>query len=241
MQAAWDRINHPHGIVTRGLRRVSQTALGTYAAYIGHGLRHRDLLRTRVSSALRMQPLPGDDLVVHPDWTTDFGIDIAAAREQVWPWIVQIGYGRAGWYAWFPLDNNGTPSADTIVPELQGLAEDDIIPDGPRAADGYGVWRVRTLTPPSAMVLESRRNPVTGREIGDAEDASYIHITWVFTLAELGPRRSRLHVRVRGQLHGKAWAAPIARAARLLFGLGDNVMENTMLQGIRDRAERVRH
>ena len=40
------------------------------------------------------------------------------------------------------------------------------------------------------------------------------------------------HVRVRAQLHGRAWIVPVARGARFLFGLGDNVMENTMLAGI---------
>ena len=239
METAWQRINHPRGFVTRGLRRASQTAVGTYAAYVVRGLLRPDLMRPGVTNAERAQLLPGDDLVPDPSWVTDFAIDIAASRDEVWPWLVQIGYGRAGWYTWFPLDNNGVPSADAIVPALQSLAVGDIIPDGPRARDGFGVWYVRTLDRPCAMVLESRRNPVSGREIdGDVDRASScMHITWVFALTSFGTHRCRLHVRVRARLHGKAWALPVARAARLLFGVGDNVMENTMLEGIRTRAE----
>jgi len=236
----WERINHPIGPVTRGLRRASQTALGTYAAYLLHGVRHPALLRPGVTAAERAGHLAGDDLVPDPSWRTDFAIDIDAPPERVWPWIVQIGYGRAGWYTWFPLDNNGEPSADDIVDELQALEVDDVIPDGPRAPEGYGVWFVRLLDRSRAMVLESRRNPISGREMAPREQAthSFIHISWAFVLVPTAPGRCRLRVRVRAQLHGRAWIVPVARGARFLFGLGDNVMENTMLAGIRDRAER---
>lgn len=141
----WDLINHPRGPVTRSLRRASQTALGTYAAYILHGLRHPALLLPGVTAPERAAPLPGDELVPDPSWVTDFAVDIEAAPGEVWPWLVQIGYGRAGWYTWFPLDNNGLPSADDIIAELQTLAVGDVIPDGPRAAEGYGKWFVRRL------------------------------------------------------------------------------------------------
>jgi len=128
------------------------------------------------------------------------------------------------------------------VPELQNLAVDDIIPDGPRAADGFGVWRVRELSPPHAMVLESRRTPLRNRELPADPTGSAIslHVSWTFALAEMATRRSRLHVRVRARFDGKPWLGPIARAARVLFSLGEAVMEHTMLEGIRERAERRR-
>lgn len=233
----WDRIIHPTGVVTTQLRRASQTALGTYAAYVAHGLLHPALLRPDLTPAERVAPLPGDELVVQPSWITNFAIDIDASPEEVWPWLVQIGYGRAGWYTWFPLDNDGKPSADTIIAAYQALRVGDIVPDGPRAAEGFGQWHVRTLDRPRTMVLESRRNPIDGREVPEGATDSYIHTTWVFALRPTASG-SRLQVRVRARLYSGAWSRPAVRAARILFGLGDNVMENTMLAGIRDRAER---
>ncbi len=239
---AWERVRHPRGPVTRVLRRAGLSALGTYGAYLVYGVRHPALLRSAATQAERDEALPGDDIVTAPSWVTDFATDVAAPPADVWPWLAQMGYGRAGWYTWFPLDNGGVPSADVIVPALQEVRVGDYFPDGARAVDGFGQWRVETLDPPHALVLHSRRDVVNGYEIppGDEPWHSFLDCTWVFVLSEPRPDATRLHVRVRAELRGKAWIAPVARAARVLFGLGDNVMENTLLRGIRERAERVR-
>jgi hypothetical protein len=243
MEAAsslWERVRNPRGPVGRLVKRAGLSAVGTYTAYLVHGLRHPDLLRPAIAPVERTDELPGDDLVARPDWTTNFAVDIAAAPQEVWPWLLQIGYGRAGWYTWFPLDNGGTPSAEVIVRALQDLKVGDVVPDGARSASGFGLWRVHSLVPARALVLYSRRNPVTGHEVspGREDGESFIDCSWVFVLSETAPGRTRLRVRVRAQFRGKAWIAPVMRGARLLFGLGDNVMENTMLAGIRERAER---
>jgi hypothetical protein len=236
MHPGWERVVHPRGALGRAARRAGQTAVGTYTAYLVHGLRHPGLLRSTASPAERQEPFPGDEIVPAPDWVTNFAIDIAAAPAQVWPWIVQIGYGRAGWYTWFPLDNGGVPSADAVVPDLQGLRVGDVVPDGPRAAEGFGVWRVLRLDPPCSLVLHSRRNPFDGREVPGG-DGSFVDCTWVFALAET-TTGTRLRVRVRAKVHGRRWNSVAAQSARLLFGLGDSVMENSMLAGIRDRCQR---
>ena len=54
-------------------------------------------------------------------------IEVDAAPEDVWPWLVQMGYGRAGWYSYDQMDQKGR-SADEIVPEWQGLAVGDTMP-----------------------------------------------------------------------------------------------------------------
>ena len=56
---------------------------------------------------------------------------LAAPPERVWPWLVQMGGGRGGWYSWDWLDNNAQPSTDRIVPEWQSL-------EVGRAAQGPG-------------------------------------------------------------------------------------------------------
>jgi hypothetical protein len=79
--------------------------------------------------------LPGDAIIPSPKVQTDHAITIDAPPSGVWPWIVQMGWGRAGWYTarWvdrllFPA--NG-PSADAVVPELQDVHVGTFIPDGP--------------------------------------------------------------------------------------------------------------
>lgn len=66
-------------------------------------------------------PMPGDELIEMPIFNVTHAITIQARPEEFWPWIVQIGYGRAGFYSYDLLDNLGKPSADRIIPELQNI------------------------------------------------------------------------------------------------------------------------
>ena len=59
--------------------------------------------------------MPGDELLGEASSTTR-GVTIAAAPIEVWPWLLQIGYGKAGWYSYDWIDNDGRPSADRIMP-----------------------------------------------------------------------------------------------------------------------------
>lgn len=75
------------------------------------------------------------------DYVATRAITIHAGPGQVWPWLVQIGSGRAGWYSYDCLDNAGVPSAAQIIPELQQLAADDLVPMV--AGEDIGVWVTR--------------------------------------------------------------------------------------------------
>jgi hypothetical protein len=55
--------------------------------------------------------LPGDDLVARPTFNATRAITIAAPPERIWPWLVQTGLTRAGWYSYDLLDNLGRQSA----------------------------------------------------------------------------------------------------------------------------------
>ena len=82
------------------------------------------------TAAERRAPMPGDELVPGGVVATH-AITIGAPPAAVWPWLVQMGCDRAGWYAVDRLDNGGRRSADAIVPELQGLAAGDRVPGWP--------------------------------------------------------------------------------------------------------------
>jgi hypothetical protein len=71
--------------------------------------------------------MPGDELLRGARFRATRAITIAAPPERVWPWIVQIGFRRAGFYSYDLFDNLGRPSADRIVPELQDIQIGDWI------------------------------------------------------------------------------------------------------------------
>ena len=63
-------------------------------------------------------PMQGDELIEKPTFNITRAITIHARPEEVWPWIVQIGYGRAGFYSYDLLDNLGKPSATALSPNF---------------------------------------------------------------------------------------------------------------------------
>lgn len=129
----------------------------------------------------RAAALPGDDIVPDPDVVTNHAITIDAPADCVWPWLVQMGWGRGGWYTarWvdrllFPA--NG-PSADTIVPELQEIHIGFFIPDG-APETGCGLF-VEHLEPNRCLVLHSNSHlPASWRRRHAAE----LDWSWTFAL-----------------------------------------------------------
>ena len=72
--------------------------------------------------------MSGDDILKRPTFVATRAISINASPEEIWPWIIQIGYKRAGFYSYDRLDNDGIHSSDNILPEYQGLQVGDVIP-----------------------------------------------------------------------------------------------------------------
>jgi hypothetical protein len=148
--------------------------------------------------AERRRPLPGDELVDRPVLVTNHAITIPAPPERVWPWLVQMGWHRGGWYTarWvdrllFPANR---PSANELVPNLQRpLLVGDRIPDGPPGTAWFAVAQVR---PPHLLVLHSTSHlPASWRvRLGASIDWA-----WTFALTGTADGDSRLLLRVRGR------------------------------------------
>jgi Protein of unknown function (DUF998) len=189
----------------------------------------------------RRRPLPGDALVPEPIFVSTHAITIDAPPERVWPWIAQMGAGRAGWYSWDAIDNGGAPSATGIMPALQILASGDVMPAVPGATDAFVVAAV---DPPRDLVLT----------VPDGRGGSAV--AWEHLLDPLPGGRTRLIVRGRASSHwlDLAGAPPpaahrrifierayavLARLPRpLLIGfaaLGHRIMEARHLRGIQRR------
>lgn len=181
----------------------------------------------------RRRVLPGDEILPAPSAQTDHATTIDAPPSAVWPWLVQMGWGRAGWYTarWvdrllFPA--NG-PSAEQILPELQDIEVGTFIPDGPPETE-CGM-HVVTLEPERALVLRSTSHlPMSWRS------RATLDWTWSFVLTPLDDgRRCRYHFRSR-------WVtAPWWFTAAGWLGIvpADLLMSRDHLRGIRARAERA--
>jgi preprotein translocase subunit YajC len=159
------------------------------------------------------QPMPGDDLVPGADATTR-AISIDVEPSEVWPWLVQLGYGKAGWYSYDWIDNDGRPSASTIIPEFQQLEIGDQILMIP----GMG---------PSVVAIEENRSLVSAAEDGTS--------SWCLGLYPTGEGGTRLVSRWRAK-----WKiTPASALFILLSDPGAFIMEQKMLRGIKGRAEQT--
>lgn len=159
--------------------------------------------------------MPGDDVVEDPTFNATRAVTIEARPEEIWPWLVQVGFGRAGWYSYDWVDNLGRPSAERIIPELQELRVGDVVPMGP---GGVGM-RVRAFDP--------NRWLLWGGDDGKS--------TWAWGLYPIDDGRTRLISRVRLAYH---WTSP-AIVFDLLLDVGDIVMMRKMMLGIKRRAEKL--
>jgi hypothetical protein len=199
--------------------------LAALASLVGLALRLGR--RSGVTDAEMRRALPGDDLLAHPQLITDRGVTINASAEEVWPWIVQMGYHRGGWYTNPRLDkllwHIDNPSLDHVEPAFQALGTGDTVPDGP---PGTAFFTVAALTPPHHIVyMDATGSHVPG-----------VTFTWAFVLEPLAESSARLLVRARAT----GATGVVARLLlRLLLGPGDFVMINQTLRGIKARAQRV--
>lgn len=181
----------------------------------------------RATDAEATRTLAGDDIVPTPIDSLTHAITIRRPRADVWPWLVQMGATRGGWYSYDFIDNGRQRSLDRIDPELQHIEVGTIMPALPGVTDGFTVLRI-----------DPERSLVIGW--APAADAPPI-TTWAFVLEEPEPGRTRLIVRARGSA---AYEPPFGLprwTIRMLIPLGHAVMQRQQLLGIRARAERAQH
>jgi hypothetical protein len=158
--------------------------------------------------------MPGDEVIPKPTFNATRAVTIDATPEEIWPWIIQIGYRRAGFYSYDLLDNDGIPSAERILPEYQNLKVDDRIPLSSSAN-----VRVTKLDRPRSMVL-----------VFEVE-GTWSNATWVWRLEPVDAGRTRLVTRLRANAKGIR--------SRLFLDLGEIIMMRKCMLGIKRRAERT--
>lgn len=160
------------------------------------------------------RPMAGDELLDNPNFNTTRAVEIKAPAERVWPWLVQMGYKRAGLYSFRGLDNGGVPSAERIIPEFQNLRVGDFI---------FPALKVVDLDPEKAMLW------VFQKEAGPWQGA-----TWSWGLYKTDSGHTRLVSRLR-QKHGFRSLQEITFWS--IIDVMEICMMYTTLRGIKRRAE----
>ena len=163
--------------------------------------------------------MPGDQLSFRPTFLSTRAITIRSTPERIWPWLVQIGYGRAGFYGYDVLENLGSArgihSAQRIIPELQHIAVGDPLP---LSAAGGLVFNA----------IEPNRYLVWSGQTGAYPGA----FTWA--LYPVDANNTRLVSRIQWSHH---WTKPSALVMDLFTEFADHLAVRKVLHGVKDRAE----
>ena len=215
---------------SRARRRGSGPVLAG-AVLVAAALLHRAGRTAGSTREERWRPLPGDSLVHRPQTVSNHATTLAAPPEEVWPWLMQVGWHRGGWYTprWVDvlLFPDNLPSADAVLPEYGDLQVGDLVPDGPPETGCAFV--VREVRRNASLVLESRTHlPAPWRDRGIAR----LHWTWSFDLTPVeGGTATRLQV--RGRARTRPWW--LTAGAHLVVLPADLVMSRGMFRGLARR------
>jgi hypothetical protein len=180
----------------------------------------RKLFATVAATAAEtVGPSPGDDLVPHPDVVMDRGLDLPGTPAQAWPWLLQLGKGRAGWYLPRTIERLVPPrrrAVRSVVPHWQSLVVGERIPDygGPEE-----FFEAVELEPPGSS---------GGGHLVYRSERGRMQVSWAITLTPAGSG-TRVHLRLR--------LAPVRRVwlAESVGELVDVLTVAGMAAGLRER------
>jgi hypothetical protein len=155
-----------------------------------------------------------------PNFAFTRAITIRARPDEIWPWLVQIGFGNAGWYAYDWLDNRGRHSAEEIIPELQHLEVGDWVPMdfSGRPPTETTANRVKAFEPNRWLLWEHQGAP------------------WVWVVRPIDEETTRLISRGRQRY---SWGRAILPVELVLMEIGDPFMMRKMMLNVKRRAEKL--
>ena len=192
-----------------------------------------------VDPAESEEQLPGDELVPEPSAVETRGITINAPPASIWPWLVQMGYDRGGWYSSDAMDQKHKP-AETILPEFQSLQVGDILPFG----IGSG-FRAAVVERERALVLyldtdlarELMEKAIAEGQMPEQSSRTSFPefaVSWSFVLERKDDGQTRLIERFRAKTPGNAAAHAILGE---IMGTGIVLMTRKQMLGIKERVE----
>lgn len=205
-----------HRLLARGFA-VLTVLLLVAIAYLGVCRPYQ--LNLGATAAEIERPVPGDELNPDPSFLATRAITIAGSPEDIWPWLLQMGYGRAGYYGYDLLENAGSPeglrSADEILPQFQNFVVGDEVP----------ISAVVSMTFHS---IEPNRYLIwLGEDVPDPGA-----FTWALYPLDIG--QTRLVSRIR-------WSYDLTSATDIALQLftefADHIAVRKILQGVKQRVE----
>ncbi|MHB8076528.1 hypothetical protein [Desulfosporosinus fructosivorans] len=163
------------------------------------------------------QDMPGDQLDPHPEFFATRAITISGTPQEIWPWLLQMGYGRAGYYGYDILENLGSPqgirSADRILQEFQQF----------KVGDGVPISSVAHMV---FYAIEPNRYIIWS---GTDHQGSFI-----WALYPVDESHTRLVSRIRWSFH---WTQPRLLALDLFTEFTDYLAVREILHGVKGRVE----
>jgi hypothetical protein len=163
------------------------------------------------------RPMSGDELDPRPTFLSTRAITIEGTPHEIWPWLVQMGYNRAGYYGYDIIENlgskNGIHSAEKIVPALQDVKVGDEVP-----ISAAGSWVFYEIEPERYFIWSSK-----------ASDCAF---TWA--LYPIDKQHTRLVSRIRWSHH---WTQPDILGFDLFTEFTDYLAIRKVLQGVKGRVE----
>jgi len=169
----------------------------------------------------RLAALPGDELMPDATTVTTRAVTIRAPASAVWPWLVQMGQDRAGFYThnWVErLLRSGIPDVHEIHPEWQQLEAGDLMRTNHDIGGQPMGWPVAAVDPGRSIVVRSKRLPVG---------------TYAFVLEPIDDTCTRFLVRDRAAWRRREWLFKV-----LVYEPLHAYMESGLLEGVKQRSER---
>jgi hypothetical protein len=165
-----------------------------------------------------MVHLPGDELIPDANMVFDRSRELAATPEEIWPWLVQLGKHRAGWYLPSTIERflpARRRAARALDPRWLALRVGERIPDygGPNAQ-----LEVASIAVAQALVYRSERR-----------SASF---SWALILEPVAASRTQVHLRLRCRLKSVGWRR---RAIAWSGDQFDCITGELMLRGLEER------
>jgi hypothetical protein len=213
---------------------LTLTTFGATAAVAGTALALRPwFLHWGANESENRRKWPGDELTPEPLSVATRAVTIHAPASRIWPWLLQIGQDRGGFYSYTWLENlfgARMKNANRILPHAQDRKVGDTVWMAPPERYGEKAsMRIAILEPERAMVLVAPQDFETVTRTGEAPGGS-----WGFFLEPVDAKITRLVVRSQGPRRPRL-GEKIFRT--LAFDPAHFIMERRMMLGIKRRAE----
>ncbi len=210
------KVAQEHPLLARGVAVLTVGLLVTFA-YVG--LCRPYQLHLGATAAEVERPMPGDELNTNPSFLATRAITITGSPDEIWPWLLQMGYGRAGYYGYDLLENAGSPerlrSADEILPRFQDFVVGDEVP-------------ISAVVSMTFHTIEPNRHLIW---LGDDVPDPGV-FTW--SLYPLDSGQTRLVSRIR-------WSYDLTSTRNLFLQLftefADHIAVRKILEGVKQRVE----